>query len=59
MANLSADRPMDFVSKRLIITLISPLIGAMVAIGADPGAVHYGYLAWPSSGCSPPTGRTT
>lgn len=52
-ANLSADRPMDFVSKWLIITraavftmtLTSGLIGAMLAIGADPGAVHYGYLA--------------
>ena len=52
-ANLSAERPMDAVSKWLIITraavfsmtVTSGLIGAMLAIGADPRAVHYGYLA--------------
>lgn len=52
-ANLSADRPMDVVSKWLIITraavfsmtLTSGLIGGMLAIGAGPAAVNYGYLA--------------
>ena len=52
-ANLSADRPMDAVSKWLIITraavfsmtLTSGLIGAMLAIQSAPGSVHYGYLA--------------
>ena len=52
-ANLSADKPMDAVSKWLIITratvftmtLSSGLIGAMLAIQSAPGLVNYGYLA--------------
>ncbi|HLE45274.1 MAG TPA: hypothetical protein VJB36_14785 [Methylomirabilota bacterium] len=52
-ANLSVDRPMDAVSKGLIITraavfsmtLTSGLIGAMLAIQSAPAGVHYGYLA--------------
>ncbi|HEX2141470.1 MAG TPA: prenyltransferase [Candidatus Limnocylindria bacterium] len=52
-ANLPAGVAMDRVSKWLIVTraavfsmtFTSGLIGGLLAIGADPGAVHYGYLA--------------
>jgi len=52
-ANLSADKPMDAVSKWLIITratvfsmtLTSGLIGGLLAIQSAPGLVDYGYLA--------------
>jgi 1,4-dihydroxy-2-naphthoate octaprenyltransferase len=52
-ANLPAGAAMDTVSKWLIVTraavfsmtLTSGLIGGMLAIGTDPGAVNYWYLA--------------
>jgi len=52
-ANLSADKPMDAMSKWLIITraavfsmtLFSGLIGLLLAVESAPGAVHYGYAA--------------
>jgi 1,4-dihydroxy-2-naphthoate octaprenyltransferase len=52
-ANLPAGAEMDRVSKWLIVTraavfsmtFTSGLIGGLLAIGADAGAVHYGYLA--------------
>jgi 1,4-dihydroxy-2-naphthoate octaprenyltransferase len=51
-ANLPAGAEMDGVSKWLIVTraavfsmtFTSGLIGGLLAIGADAGAVHYGYL---------------
>jgi 1,4-dihydroxy-2-naphthoate octaprenyltransferase len=52
-ANLPAGAEMDAVSKWLIVTraavfsmtFTSGLIGGLLAIGHDPAAVHYGYLA--------------
>ena len=52
-ANLSADKPMDPVSKWLIITraavfsmtLTSGFIGGMLAMGSAPESVNYAYLA--------------
>ena len=52
-ANLPAGAEMDSVSKWLIVTraavfsmtVTSGLIGGLLAIAADPGAVHYGWLA--------------
>jgi 1,4-dihydroxy-2-naphthoate octaprenyltransferase len=52
-ANPPPGVPLDGVTKWLVVTraavfsmtVTSGLIGGLLAVGADPGAVHYGYLA--------------